>query len=338
MKTIVLDEPGCFTRTETPAPGKPGPGEALIRIHRVGICGTDLHAFRGRQPFFTYPRVLGHELGVEVMEVGPGATSLKPGDRCAVEPYLNCGTCIACRSGKANCCVDLKIPGVHLDGGMCEEMVVPAGKLHCANGLDYDHLALVEMLGIGAHAVERAALSEGEWVLVIGAGPIGLSVVRFAQLAGARVIVMEVSPHRTNYCRDRFGVEHFVDGTQDPVSQLQAIVPDLPTAVLDATGSAKSMTSAFGYVANGGRLIFVSLVLDDITFADPEFHRREMTLLSTRNATSSDFKRIIGLMEAGEVDAGIWISHRAGYDDFVEEFPSWLQPDSGVVKAVLSLT
>jgi len=338
VKTIILEEPGRFARTDTPRPGRPGPGEALVRIHRVGICGTDLHAFRGRQPFFSYPRILGHELGVEVLEAGPGASSLKPGDRCAVEPYLNCGACIACRNGKANCCVQLKIPGVHLDGGMREEMIVPAEKLCRANALAYDQLALVEMLGIGAHAVERAALSAGEWVLVIGAGPIGLSVVRFAQLAGARVVVMEVSPHRAKYCRDHFGVEHFVDGTQDPVSQLQAIVPDLPTVVMDATGSAQSMMSAFSFVANGGRLVFVGLVMDDITFADPEFHRREMTLLSTRNATSEDFHRIIGLMDQGEVNAGLWISHRAGYDDFVEQFPGWLQPDSGVVKAMLSLT
>jgi 2-desacetyl-2-hydroxyethyl bacteriochlorophyllide A dehydrogenase len=338
LKTIVLEEPGRFVRTDTPQPEAPGAGEALVRVHRVGICGTDLHAYRGRQPFFTYPRILGHELGVEVLEAGTDASPIQPGDRCAVEPYLSCGACIACRNGKTNCCVELKIPGVHLDGGMRESMVIPAEKLHRSGSLDYDHLALVEMLGIGAHAVDRASPAPEEWVLVIGAGPIGLSVVRFAQLAGARVIVMEVSPHRAGYCRHRFGVEHVVDGTRDPVAQLREIVPDLPTVVMDATGSAGSMMSAFQYVASGGRMVFVGLVLDDITFADPEFHRREMTLLSTRNATAADFQRIVGLMEAGEIDAGAWISHRAGYGDFVERFPEWLQPDSGVVKAMLAMT
>ncbi len=324
-------------RTDTEHPGAAGRGEALVRVHRVGICGTDLHAYRGRQPFFTYPRILGHELGVEVVETGPGVTGLSPGDRCAVEPYINCGQCIACRHGKTNCCTDLKIPGVHLDGGMREAVLLPAEKLHPSRVLTHDQLALVEMLGIGAHAVDRASLAPEEWVLVIGAGPIGLSVIRFAQLAGARVIVMEMSAHRATYCREHFGVTHVVDATQDPVRQLEAIVPDLPIVVMDATGNPQSMMSAFSYVANGGRLVFVGLVMDDITFSDPEFHRREMTLLSTRNATSDDFGRIVALMEEGRVNAEHWISHRAGYDDVVEQFPGWLAPDAGVLKAMLSM-
>jgi len=130
MKSILLVEPGVFRATELPEASKPGPGEALIRVHRVGVCGTDLHAFRGKQPFFSYPRILGHELGVEVLAVGEGVTSIAVGDRCAVEPYLNCGRCIACRRGKPNCCTQLKVMGVHVDGGLRERFLVPAAKLH----------------------------------------------------------------------------------------------------------------------------------------------------------------------------------------------------------------
>ena len=174
MQTIVLETPGSFTQVDRPdAPG-PGPGEALVSVRRIGICGTDLHAFRGRQPFFQYPRVLGHELGVEVLAVGEGVEAICPGDRCAIEPYLNCGKCIACRHGKTNCCASLQVLGVHTDGGMCERLIVPASKLHKSLTLTLDQLALVETLGIGAHAVDRAALMAGEVVLVIGAGPIGL--------------------------------------------------------------------------------------------------------------------------------------------------------------------
>ena len=165
MKTIVLEKPGSFQLTERPSPGDPAPGQALVRIHRVGVCGSDIHAFKGNQPFFTYPRVVGHELGVEIVAVGPNEKGLAVGDRCAVEPYLHCGRCIACRRGKTNCCVALQVLGVHTDGGMCEFIAVPVGKLHRSRTLSPDQLALVEMLTIGAHAVRRAQLEPGENVL-----------------------------------------------------------------------------------------------------------------------------------------------------------------------------
>jgi threonine dehydrogenase-like Zn-dependent dehydrogenase len=184
MLSITLNEPGKFSVTDVPEP-RPAPGEALVRVHRIGVCGTDLHAFAGKQPFFSYPRVLGHELGVEVIDPGTEPHGLKPGDRCSVEPYLNCGHCIACRRGKPNCCTELKVLGVHVDGGMRPQLTVPARKLHRSAKLDYEQLALVETLGIGAHAVERAEAKPDDFILVIGAGPIGLSVIQFALVTGA---------------------------------------------------------------------------------------------------------------------------------------------------------
>ena len=331
MKTIVLEEPGRFVRTETETPGELASGEARVRVQRVGICGSDLHAFRGRQPFFDYPRILGHELGVEVVETGEDSSGLKAGDRCSVEPYLNCGRCIACRQGKTNCCTRLRVLGVR------ETIPIPADKLHRSDLLSYDQLALVETLGIGAHAVDRAGLEPGEPALVIGAGPIGLSVVQFAQVAGARVMLMEVNRHRLDFCRTQFHVEDVIDGADDPLADLQErLSGDLPTAVFDATGSSDSMMAAFGYVANGGRLILVGLVQSEIRFQDPEFHRREMTLVSSRNSLGRDLSRIIRLMEEEKVDTRPWITHRANFEDLIEQFPSWLKPDEGVVKAMMS--
>ena len=135
MKTIILQQPGHFAFSTTPEPEALPPGEALVRVHRVGICGTDMHAYSGRQPFFSYPRILGHELGVEIVEIGENEAGLQAGDRCAVEPYLNCRQCIACRRGKTNCCVDLKVLGVHTDGGMREYITVPVEKLHRSDRL-----------------------------------------------------------------------------------------------------------------------------------------------------------------------------------------------------------
>jgi 2-desacetyl-2-hydroxyethyl bacteriochlorophyllide A dehydrogenase len=338
VKSITLNEPGDFCFSTCEDPGHPGPGMARVAIEKVGICGTDLHAFRGRQPFFEYPRVLGHELGVVVTSVGEGVDHVSPGDRCAVEPYLNCGSCIACRAGKTNCCTQLSVLGVHVDGGMKEAINFPAEKLHVSAKLETQQLALVETLGIGAHAVDRAQPADGEKVLVIGAGPIGLSVLQFASVTGADVTLLELNPDRSAFAQEQFGIERVLNNLDTALEELLAWTDgDLPTAVFDATGNPKSMESAFRYVANGGRLIFVGLVQGDITFNDPEFHRREMTILASRNSRSEDFKRIISLIESGDVDTDPWITHRSSYDGFVEAFPGWLEPEAGVVKAMLEL-
>jgi len=342
MKSISLVEPGALRATELPDPLPPGPGEALIRVHRVGVCGTDLHAFRGKQPFFTYPRILGHELGIEVLAVGEGVTSIAVGDRCAVEPYLNCGRCIACRRGKPNCCTQLKVMGVHVDGGMRERFVVPAAKLHSSRALSFDQLALVETLGIGAHAVERAGLQSGETVAVLGTGPIGLAVIQFALAAGARVLAIDLNARRLAFCRERLGLpaDATIDTTTTPdiATRLAELTGgDLPTAVFDATGNAASMAASFNFPAHGGRLVFVGLFPGDVTFNDPNFHRRELTLLGSRNSRPEDFRRIIGLVESGRVDTTPWITHRAAMDAVPDQFASWTDPATGVLKAMIAL-
>jgi 2-desacetyl-2-hydroxyethyl bacteriochlorophyllide A dehydrogenase len=338
MKTIVLETPGQFRQTETEAPNAFGTEEALVRVRRIGICGTDYHAFRGRQPFFTYPRILGHELGAEILALGSSASGLKVGDRCAVEPYLYCGVCIACRRGKTNCCVRLKVLGVHTDGGMREIIRVPIANLHRSEVLSLEQLALVETLGIGAHAVQRAQIEPGEFALVIGAGPIGLGVMQFARAEGAQVIALDTNAARLQFCRENLGVAHIVEVNEDALDTIRAQTSgDLPTVVFDATGNPDSMHQAFAYVASGGRLIFVGLFQGDVTFHDPEFHRRELTLLATRNSTGADFARIIAQMEAGKLDTRPWITHRATFSSLPECFPDWLLPETGVIKAVVEL-
>lgn len=339
MHTLVLDAPGALRLADMPLPPSPGPGESLVRVRRIGVCGTDLHAFHGRQPFFTYPRILGHELGVEVEEVGPGETALRPGDRCSVEPYLNCGKCIACRRGKPNCCVQLQVLGVHIDGGMRERIVVPSRKLHSSASLDFDHLALVETLGIGCHAVERAALRPGEWAVVVGAGPIGLSVMQFAREAGVQVIAMDINAARLEFCRAAMGVLHTIDARSgDPLGALRELTGgDLATAVFEATGNPKSMEGSFEFAAAGGRLVFVGLCQGGIAFNDPQFHRRELALFATRNALPGDFERIIGLMESGRIDIAPWITHRAAFTASAGLFDSWSRPETGVIKAMISV-
>jgi threonine dehydrogenase-like Zn-dependent dehydrogenase len=192
------------------------------------------------------------------------------------------------------------------------------------------------MLCIGGHAVRRAQLEPGEPVLVIGAGPIGLSTIQFAQLAGANVTVMEVSDKRMEFGQRHLGVDQWVDGKGDPVPQLRALLGgDLPTTVFDATGNAQSMNNAFQLVDQGGKLIYVGLVQADITFHDPEFHRREMTLFASRNATAADFAYTIQMLDEEKIKLDPWITHRASPEELVTEFANWLDPEHGVVKAML---
>lgn len=332
MRTVVLNEPGHFEIRDTLPPDSLPEGEALVRIRRVGVCGTDIHAYHGNQPYFTYPRILGHELACEIIQIGSNDRNLNPGDLCAVEPYINCGDCIACRRGRTNCCSTLKVLGVHIDGGMREQIQVPVRKLHRSDKLTLDQLALVETLCIGAHAVSRAKLEKDERILVLGAGPIGLTVMQFAKEAGVHITVADVNPGRLAFCRDMLGVHQTLVAGDDLLERLGS---DLPTAVFDATGSPACMESAFKYVANSGRLIFVGLVQADIKFHDPEFHRKEMTLLATRNATAEDFRHVMSQIESGAIDTRPWITHRESVELFPERFASWLKPDSGLIKGVV---
>jgi threonine dehydrogenase-like Zn-dependent dehydrogenase len=299
-----------------------------------------LHAFAGRQPFFSYPRILGHELAVEVVEIGPTRLQhdLNVGDHCCIRPYLNCGTCGACLRGYDNCCVNLQVLGVHCDGGMRETINVPVDKLHKST-LPDEALAIVEMLSIGAHAVRRAQIIPGEFALVIGVGPIGLGVSQYAHRARARVIAMDVSESRLAFVRQQPWIEHVIDARQDVLGQIEAIIPnDLPAIVFDATGNAQSMMKAFEYVAHGGRLIFVGLFQGDVTFNDPNFHRRELTLVASRNATKADFDTVLQSLEQGDMDVSSWITHRASPNQIITDFPVWLDPSAGVMKAQLTFT
>jgi 2-desacetyl-2-hydroxyethyl bacteriochlorophyllide A dehydrogenase len=340
MQAIVLEKPQQFVMTDIPEPQKPGPGEALVKVHRIGICGTDISGYLGKMPFFSYPRIPGHELGVEVVAVGENVTNVKVGDRCSVEPYINDPNSFASRSGRPNCCEKLQVLGVHCDGGMRPYFILPARKLHASKTLAWEQLALVETLAIGCHCVNRAAPTAGETVLVIGAGPIGLSVMEFLKLAGVKLIVLDMNQQRLDFCQNMLKVDHTIKlpGDGSEVQTLRDLTNgNLPTVVIDATGSNKSMSNAFHYVAHTGRLVYVGITTDVISFTHPLLHAREMTVMGSRNALAEDFTRIIRLIEAGKINTQPWITHRAPFENLIEVFPSFTKPETGVIKAVIEL-
>ncbi len=337
MKTLVCTTPGQLDYRTDSTP-EPAPGHALVRIRRVGICGTDLHAFDGSQPYFSYPRVLGHELAGELVSVD-GETDCQVGDIVTIIPYFHCGHCIACRAGKTNCCERMQVAGVHIDGGMTEYLSVPAYALLPGNGLSLDELALVEPLAIGAHGIRRAGVQPGEHVLVMGAGPIGLGVMAFAALAGATVTALDLVDSRLAFCRDQLGVAHTVNARDaDALDQIRAITGgDMPTVVIDATGSLRAIEQGFAYLAHGGRYVLVGLQKGTIGVSHPDFHKREATLMSSRNATRADFELVMNALKTGAVDAKAFITHRVGFEEVASSFAGWLDPAAGVIKAMVSL-
>ncbi len=334
MKAIRCTKPGYLESLDLPEP-EPGEDEVMLRVRRIGICGTDYHAFHGRQPFFEYPRILGHELAAEVAEDGAG---FKAGQTVVPIPYLECGECPACLAGKTNCCRNIKVLGVHVDGGMRELFPVRASNVLPADGLDLEQVATVECLAIGAHAVRRAGVAAGEWTAVAGTGPIGIGVLHFARIAGARTIAIDINPDRLAHCRDVLGVDACVDAREDVVAQLREITGgDLAAAAFDATGAPPAMEAAFSYVEHGGRLVFISVVKGQLSFDDPLFHSREMTLMGSRNATRADFQQVLDALRSGAVDISPFVTHRCEFGEMIDHFEPWSDPAAGVIKAVVSL-
>lgn len=336
MLTISCNKPHELTLDERPIPVRRD-GEVLVRIRRIGMCGTDFHIFSGNQPYLSYPRVMGHELSGEVLDADLDS-DIRIGSTVTINPYLHCRTCHACRRGKPNCCMNIRVMGVHIDGGMAEYVSVPAEAVIDVEGLSFDHAAMVEFLSIGMHAVRRGAITSEDRVLVVGAGAIGMGVALFAQMAGADVFLIDTNAGR--------------------LQRAQTICPDIETAladgdvrawmedktdgdffdvVFDASGNAAAMQQGFAYVAHGGRYVLVSIVNKDITFSDPEFHKREMQLIGSRNATRHDFAVVIDMIRNGVIPMDRLHTHSLNATDLPTRVPELLKAPEDLLKAIVTI-
>lgn len=336
MKALICDEPGRLSVISRPEP-VPGPGEALIRIRRVGICGTDFHIFQGKHPFLEYPRVMGHELSGTV-ESAPEGSGLTRGEAVYIVPYLSCGACLACRKGVNNACQNIAVLGVHRDGGMAEFLCVPVGNVIPAGSASIDDAAMIEFLAIGAHGVKRGGITAEDRVLVVGSGPIGMSAIIFAKARGAHVTVMDLREDRIAFTIDQLGADQMlIADAQAEETARRLTGGDFFDVVIDATGNAAAMQRGFGFLAHAGRYVLVSVVRTDIAFSDPEFHKREATLLASRNAQADDFAEVVRQMEAGKVPTRALNTHRGPLADGPALFEAWLRPEAGMIKAILEV-
>ena len=333
MKAVMCHEPFRLEVLDRPTPD-PAAGEVLVRIRRVGLCGTDYHIYEGRHPFLSYPRIMGHELGGEVV-LAPAGSALREGQIVAINPYLACGTCIACRHGKPNACTNIRVLGVHTDGGMCEHIVVPESAIIDATGLTLEQAAMVEFLAIGAHAVARAAPGSGQRVLVVGAGPIGVGVGLFARLNDATVTLVDTRRKRLDYAGRSLGFTDIVEADVGLAATLaDRTRGEMFDIVFDATGSLAAMARSLAFVGHGGTLVFVGVAPGDLVLSDPEFHKRETTLMASRNALATDFDRVISAIRTGQIPTAALHTHSFAAEEMPVRLPALIEEADHVLKAI----
>jgi len=325
---------------ETPKPVAT-PGEALVKVSAVGVCGSDIGSFKGLNALVTYPRVMGHEVcGVIEKIEGANNSGLLEGDKVVLVPYLSCGKCIACKRGKVNCCCALSVYGVHHDGTMAEYFTAPTDNLvRVDSNMSPSVAAMIEPFAISAHAVRRSGVCFGETLLVLGAGPIGMGAAAVAVSLGARLILADIDESRRSFAGERFGFQHVLD-PNDP-SFKQSVI-DLTdgwgaTHIIDSTGNAASMTGAVNLLANGGRLVYVGIFKGDLSLYHPEFHRRETELMGSRAALTEDFRYVIDCVASGRINLENFITHSAPFSTAEESFEEWIRLGGKVFKAVLTL-
>ncbi|MDB6176291.1 zinc-binding alcohol dehydrogenase family protein [Paracoccus sp. Z330] len=330
MRCGTCVEPGRFELTQRPRPETAAPGQVLVDIQAVGLCGTDYHILQGKHPYLEYPRVIGHELSGRVAE---GSDRFAKGELVVVNPYLSCGECRACQRGKSNCCEHISVLGVHGDGGMCARTAVPEGNLYSADGLTPIQAAMVEFLAIGAHAVSRSGAQTGDRVLITGAGPIGIGTALFARLAGAEVHMMDVSAQRLDMVRQRFGFER-VHRSGSPL--MEGNLGSGFDAVFDATGNVAAIEAGFQYLAHGSSYVLVSVVKNDIRFSDPEFHKREARIIGSRNALDADFRQVMAAIRTGQIDCDALCSEVIALADLPARFASLAQNRDALIKVIVT--
>jgi 2-desacetyl-2-hydroxyethyl bacteriochlorophyllide A dehydrogenase len=335
MNTLVCLEPTRLVYQQRPIP-QPAADEAVLKIITVGICGTDIHAWSGQQPFFTYPRVLGHEICGEIVSVGNKVNDLRVGQRVAVIPYVACHHCGACQSGRPNCCENISVIGVHQDGGFSEFLSVPVSNLLAVDEVDPQAAALIEPFSISAHAVRRAAIEQGDHLLVVGAGPIGLGVAAIAKADGANVLVADTSAERRAHVEKMLGLTTLNPADEGFEAALRERFSGMLAAkIIDATGNPHAMNHSVNLIRHGGSITFVGLFKGDLQFSDPEFHKKETTMMGSRNATKEDFIKVGRLMAAGKITAEMMLSHQFDFSTLAEKYQAEVINNTQLIKGVI---
>lgn len=294
MKAVIMHAPGDV-RVETIPDPTPQPGEALLRIRRVGLCGTDLSSWRGRNPLVSYPRIPGHEIAATIVD--PGASNLPSGTHVTLSPYANCGQCSACRNNRPNACRDNRTLGVQRDGALAEFLTTPAEKLLAGNLL-LEELCLVEPLTVGAHAVARGQITSRDTVAIFGCGGVGLGAVAAAAFRGATTIAIDVDDAKLDLAREA-GAAHLLNSTRQDLREALAALTQGhgPDVIIEAVGSPETFRSAVELVSFTGRVVYIGYAKEPVAYETRLFVQKELTIVGARNALPADFEQVIRMLE-----------------------------------------
>ncbi|HYE04135.1 MAG TPA: zinc-binding alcohol dehydrogenase family protein [Planctomycetota bacterium] len=337
MRALRIDAPRATGLCDLPVPA-PGPGEVLLRVARVGFCGSDLNTFRGANALVAYPRIPGHEVSGTVVAVGAGLEDDRDaalGRRALVLPYTACGACPSCRAGRPNCCRDNRTLGVQRDGALAEYLVVPVAKLISAPGLDLDALALVEPLTIGFHAVARGRVLAGETVAVFGCGVVGLGAIAGAVARGARVIAVDLD-------RRKLAIARAVGALEATAATGAALADDIagltggdgPAVCIEAAGHADAFRACIELASFAGRVVAIGYAKAPLGYESRHVILKELDVLGSRNATRGDFDAVLAHLATGRLPLDALISRRVGLDEAGAALAAW-DADPGAVTKIL---
>jgi 2-desacetyl-2-hydroxyethyl bacteriochlorophyllide A dehydrogenase len=335
MKALMIEGLESCRIGDVPDPA-PGPGEVLVDIRHVGLCGSDLATFTGLNPLVSLPRIPGHELGVVILSAGPEVPAdYAPGRRAVVMPYTACGTCSACRMGRVNACRHNRTLGVQQDGGLSERLVVPYGKLILNDRLAPRHLALVEPLSVGFHAVDRGRITAADTVVVLGCGMIGMGAVIAAVARGARVTAVDFGD-KTGIAR-RYGATHSLDPASDDVAARVAELTDGQGAdvVVEAVGLPATFTQSIDLACFGGRVVYIGYSKAPVSYETRFFNLKELDILGSRNALRADFDAVIGWIEARATPPDDLITKVFDFADAAKALPYWVRERANTLKILI---
>jgi 2-desacetyl-2-hydroxyethyl bacteriochlorophyllide A dehydrogenase len=338
MKAVVVNEPGNATLAEIPEPTN-GSGETLLQIRMIGLCGTDLNTFRGKNPLVTFPRVLGHEVAATILQAGSGITdNLRKGTAVTLAPYTACGQCASCLRGRPNACTSNQTLGVQRDGALTERIAIPAEKLYSAN-LSLKELCLVEPLTVGFHAATRGRVTKHDTVAVFGCGGVGLGAISASAFHGARVIAIDMDDAKLEIARKAGATELIHSGKEDLHSRLSKLTDGRgPDCIIEAIGLAHTFRASVEEVAFTGRVVYIGYAKEPVAYETSLFVQKELDILGSRNALPDDFREVIRMLEDRRFPVDDVISAVVPIEEAPEMLRQWSSNPAAFTKIMVQVS
>jgi 2-desacetyl-2-hydroxyethyl bacteriochlorophyllide A dehydrogenase len=332
MRALVIPRTGEIALEQR---SEPGPGDVLLEVRLVGLCGSDLSSFRGTNPLVSYPRVPGHEVAATIVEVGDGVSGFEPGTNVAVSPYTSCGRCASCRRDRPNACESNQTLGVQRDGALAEYVRVPASTVYPAS-LALEELCLVEPLTVGFHAIARARVVPEDVVAVFGAGGVGLGAIAASAVRGARTIAVDVDDRKLEVA-GKAGADYSINVRKEPLNETLRALTDGrgPDVVVEAAGTPETYRAAVEEVAFAGRVVYVGYTNEPVTFQTRLFVQKELDVRGARNALPEDFRAVIRMLEAGRFPVEHVVSAIVPLDAAPAAIREWSERPELVTKLVV---